>query len=163
MGKLDIDSASFLLVGSLIIGAAATIAMVWMGIVKEHHWDLARELAATKINEEGEEVERLHSANLALEAKIRPRRLAGEDSLKLTAALSKMKPLSIGIVSRLFDPEGATWRTIFPKRLAMPIGNRSGRKIGPCPTGGRHSYADWDGDPARSLRWLDFGSRGHRH
>jgi sterol desaturase/sphingolipid hydroxylase (fatty acid hydroxylase superfamily) len=32
------DRASFVLVGSLVIGVAATVAIVWMGIVKEHHW-----------------------------------------------------------------------------------------------------------------------------
>lgn len=42
------DRASFVLVGSLLFGAAATIAIVWMGIVKEHHWDLAREHAAER-------------------------------------------------------------------------------------------------------------------
>jgi len=40
------DRASFVLVGSLVLGVAATVAIVWMGIVKEHHWDLARERAA---------------------------------------------------------------------------------------------------------------------
>jgi hypothetical protein len=37
------------LVGSLLIGAGATIAIVWMGVVKEHHWDLAREKANQQI------------------------------------------------------------------------------------------------------------------
>jgi hypothetical protein len=49
----------------------------------------------------------LKTANLALEEKMQPRRLTGENSAKLSAALSKMQPLPIGIVSRIFDPEGA--------------------------------------------------------
>jgi hypothetical protein len=42
------DRASFVLVGSLVLGVAATVAIVWMGIVKEHHWDLARDAATKK-------------------------------------------------------------------------------------------------------------------
>ncbi|MEK9281154.1 hypothetical protein MTR72_16245 [Bradyrhizobium sp. ISRA442] len=47
----------------------------------------------------------LKAANLALEAKVAPRRLTGENLTKLADALSKMVHLPIGIVSRLFDPE----------------------------------------------------------
>jgi hypothetical protein len=43
------DRASFVLVISLIFGLAATVAIVWMGIIKEHHWDLLREHAGAKI------------------------------------------------------------------------------------------------------------------
>lgn len=53
------------------------------------------------------EAQQLKAANLALEIQIQPRRLTGEISTKLSDALSKMAPLPIGIVSRLFDPEGA--------------------------------------------------------
>lgn len=53
------------------------------------------------------EAQELKAANLALEAKIQPRRINGEDSAKLTTALAKMQPLPIAIVSRVFDPEGA--------------------------------------------------------
>lgn len=53
------DRASFVLVGSLLFGLAATVAIVWMGIVKEHHWDLARERANEKIAAVNEETARL--------------------------------------------------------------------------------------------------------
>jgi hypothetical protein len=53
------------------------------------------------------EAQQLKAANLALEIQIQPRRLTGENSAKLSDALTKIKPLPIGIVSRLFDPEGA--------------------------------------------------------
>lgn len=43
------DRASVALAASLIVGAIATVAIVWMGIVKEHHWDLLREHANQKI------------------------------------------------------------------------------------------------------------------
>ena len=43
------DLSSFVLIGSLMFGAVATVLMVWMGIVKEHHWDNAREGAKLKI------------------------------------------------------------------------------------------------------------------
>jgi hypothetical protein len=43
------DRASFVLIGSLVVGAVATIAIVWMGIVKEHHWDLLRERSNEKV------------------------------------------------------------------------------------------------------------------
>jgi hypothetical protein len=43
------DRASFVLIGSLALGALATVAIVWMGIVKEHHWDLLREASNEKV------------------------------------------------------------------------------------------------------------------
>ncbi len=43
------DVSSFVLTGSLIVGAVATICIVWMGIVKEHHWDALRERSQNAI------------------------------------------------------------------------------------------------------------------
>lgn len=43
------NSASFVLVGSLVIGVAAIVVVVWMGIVKQHHWDLLREAASERV------------------------------------------------------------------------------------------------------------------
>jgi len=53
------------------------------------------------------EAQELKAANLALKAKIQPRRLSGEESKKLSAAISGLHSLAIGVVSRIFDPEGA--------------------------------------------------------
>ena len=53
--------ASFVLVGSLVLGVAATVAIVWMGIVKEHHWDVARDSAALRIAELNNETARLRA------------------------------------------------------------------------------------------------------
>lgn len=72
------DRASFVLIGSLIVGAAATVAMVWMGIVKEHHWDLLRESAAERIAsvqlEAANANERAAELKLGLEKEISKRR-----------------------------------------------------------------------------------------
>lgn len=38
-----------MLIASLAVGLIATVLVVWMGIVKEHHWDMLREEARTKI------------------------------------------------------------------------------------------------------------------
>ncbi len=43
------DRASIGLSISLAIGLACTVVIVWLGIVKEHHWDLLRERANEKI------------------------------------------------------------------------------------------------------------------
>jgi hypothetical protein len=53
------------------------------------------------------EAQELKAKNLELEAKVRARRLSGDDTAKLTTALLQIDPRPIGIVSRLFDPEGA--------------------------------------------------------
>ncbi|MBI3700297.1 MAG: hypothetical protein HY242_07610 [Afipia sp.] len=87
------DRASFVLIASLAVGVLATVAIVWMGIVKEHHWDLLREKS--------------EDARIALEAKVAPRRLSGEQSAKMEEALAGAPLLPIVVVSRLFDPEGA--------------------------------------------------------
>src|SRR5260370_22218949 len=39
------DRASIALALSLLVGFASTVVIIWLGIVKEHHWDLARERA----------------------------------------------------------------------------------------------------------------------
>ena len=43
------DRASIVLAISLLFGAVATVSIVWLGIVKEHHWDLLRERASEQI------------------------------------------------------------------------------------------------------------------
>jgi hypothetical protein len=102
----------------LIVGAAAvligTIGAIKMAAVREHFADLrisenerSTAHAMAEAATARETTEKLRAANLALEAQIQPRRLSGETSTKLIEALSKMQPLPIGIVSRLFDPEGA--------------------------------------------------------
>jgi hypothetical protein len=105
------DRASFVLIGSLVFGAVATVVIVWTGIVKEHHWDLLREAAGEKIAELTLETsranadaakanenaanarERTAELNLALEMerqKRAPRHLKSEQLDTLVAALANI-------------------------------------------------------------------------
>ncbi len=43
------DRASFVLAFTLLVGFSATVVIIWMGIVKEHHWDLLREQSVEKV------------------------------------------------------------------------------------------------------------------
>jgi hypothetical protein len=43
------DAAGIALVISLGVGVVATALIVWMGFIKEHHWDLSREQSREKI------------------------------------------------------------------------------------------------------------------
>src|SRR4051812_39034631 len=43
------DRSGYLLIAALVVGVVATAAIVWLGIEKKHHWDLAREKAAREI------------------------------------------------------------------------------------------------------------------
>jgi hypothetical protein len=65
------------------------------------------------------EAQELKAANLALEARIQPRRLTGENSRRLSEVLSSAPPAAVAVVSRLFDPEGVD----FSDDLATAIGN----------------------------------------
>jgi hypothetical protein len=58
------DRAGFVLIGALVVGVATTAIIVWMGIVKEHHWDLARETAQLRIAQLDNETARLHAQNV---------------------------------------------------------------------------------------------------
>jgi hypothetical protein len=75
------------------------------------------DLKAAQANERAaafeKEAQELKASNLALEAQIQPRRLSGETAKKLAEALSKMGSFPIGIVSRMFDPEGSDFADDF--------------------------------------------------
>ena len=75
------DRASFALIASLVIGVVATVLIVWMGTVKEHHWDLLREQAAKKIADLG-----LETAKAKTETALAQERIA--ELNKETARLS---------------------------------------------------------------------------
>jgi hypothetical protein len=62
------DRASIALALSLLVGFVSTVAIIWLGIVKEHHWDLARERANSEIEERKAE-------NLEVQKIMLPRRL----------------------------------------------------------------------------------------
>jgi hypothetical protein len=95
------DRASIVLALSLLVGFAATATIVWLGIVKEHHWDGLRDRsnekvaaleletanakaalgiaqadiakANEKVAEANERTEKLRAENLELEAAVAPR------------------------------------------------------------------------------------------
>jgi hypothetical protein len=90
------DRASFLLIGSLIFGALATVVIVWMGIVKEHHWDLLREHSNEKVASLELETAKANvevgKANVALaeaQADIAKANVQIAEAKKQTAALEK--------------------------------------------------------------------------
>ena len=126
---------NWILLAALIVGAVSTGVVIVAGVVKDQAFERYKlsvagqvaeakkagieagekagdaDLHAAKANERAagfeKEAQELKAANLVLEAQIQPRRLSGESAAKLESALSKMHHLPIGIVSRLFDPEGA--------------------------------------------------------
>jgi hypothetical protein len=55
------DRASIVLALALLLSFAATVVLIWLGIVKEHHWDLAREEAQARIAQLDNETARLHA------------------------------------------------------------------------------------------------------
>src|ERR1700676_4606348 len=67
------DKASMVLAGSLFIGFVCTVIIIWLGIVKEHHWDLARERANERLAGVNKETARLTADNLALQTVMLPR------------------------------------------------------------------------------------------
>lgn len=112
------DRASWVLVVSLAVGLAATVAMVWMGIVKEHHWDVARDEASHRIAEleletakanERAEADRL--ARVKLEEKISPRRMTGADQKLISERISEFKGIVGGIGSAHQDIESLRLET----------------------------------------------------
>ena len=72
--------ANWILVGALLVGVAATYAIVVSGNIKEAN--LRREL-----KEKDERTEELKAANLKLEAQIAPRRLKPEQQASIAKAL----------------------------------------------------------------------------
>ena len=71
------DAASVALVASLAVGVAATALIVWMGYVKEHHWDALREasrerteLLATETARANVETARAHERIAAAQVEI---------------------------------------------------------------------------------------------
>ena len=121
------DRAGWVLAVSLLFGFAATVLIIWMGAVKEHHWDLLRETASKKIGELGLEVananvvvakanENAAEANklaadanlmaetekierLRLQASLAPRRISPADIPNLVGSLASTKGLEIDIIS----------------------------------------------------------------
>lgn len=89
------DKANIFLIGALVVGAIATVLVVWMGNVKEEYLkrDIANanersanaELRAAEANEKAEQ-ERL--ARVQIEEKIAPRRFSSEQKKSLANKLA---------------------------------------------------------------------------
>lgn len=91
------DRASFVLIGSLIVGAAATAIIVWMGIVKQHYWDLAREAASKKIAELNNQTELLRSKNLEMQAHLAPRSLSREQFQEIQSLKGHITAINLAV------------------------------------------------------------------
>jgi hypothetical protein len=101
------DRAGFVLIGISIFGLIATVAIVWMGIVKEHHWDLARDGAALKIAELNKETARLSAdAESARAAIAEANARAAEATQKANEADLARARLEATVVPRSFSPIG---------------------------------------------------------
>ena len=111
------DRASWILVISLAIGLSATVAIVWMGVVKEHHWDLLREkaakqiasveLATAKANKQAAE------AQLALEKYKAPRSISPEQRNRIAEEMKQFKGQQyFGMVASDIADAWDIWREI---------------------------------------------------
>lgn len=118
------DRASFALIASLVVGAIATGLIVWMGIVKEHHWDLLREANAEKTAQLELETAKTNKeaalARLATE-KLRQRlvwRLIDPDAAKkLTETMKPFAPVHFSILTYTDDPEASNLAGLLRKSL----------------------------------------------
>lgn len=67
------DKSSVVLAISLFFGFVCTVIIIVTGIIKEHHWDIARETANKEIAGLNRGTARLQSDNLALQTVLLPR------------------------------------------------------------------------------------------
>lgn len=93
------DRASDVLWVSLLFGFAATVAIVWLGNVKEHHWDLLREQASERIAALGLETAR---ANAELEKAKAEIAIAQKETAIARLATESLRQR---LVWRMIDPE----------------------------------------------------------
>jgi hypothetical protein len=95
------DRASFALIASLVVGAIATTLIVWMGIVKEHHWDLARDASNLRIAELNKD-----TAKISLEAESARADIANANE---RAALAEQKAAEANLaLAKITTPRSLT-------------------------------------------------------
>ena len=117
------DRASIVLSISLLFGFASTVVIVWLGIVKEHHWDLARDHAAERIvsleletakaNEEISKANKVaalatqkaNEAALELEKFKAPRVLSPEQIDRIAEKLKQFSGVPYEVATATRDPE----------------------------------------------------------
>lgn len=94
------DLANAALIGALIIGAASTVLIVWMGNVKETY--LRRDVALLN-----KAAELLRQDNDRLEAQLSPRKLRPEQMQAIANALAPFKGTVVRVQSYALDVESA--------------------------------------------------------
>lgn len=121
------DKANIFLIGALVVGAIATVLVVWMGNVKEEY--LRRDLADTNARAEeakaqaaeaNEKAESERLARVKIEEKLKPRRLTPEQQSSITKhmlAWAKLPGTEIAQSIAVF----ATSTTFESSRLADQI------------------------------------------
>jgi hypothetical protein len=124
------DRASIALAISLAFGCAATVIIVWLGIVKEHHWDLLRERSAkqiasieletAKVNEQAKLAEeRAAEAKLELEKLKTPRSLSAAHQAEIAAKIKQFSGQTFDVALNASDPEaGYFWNGLEDAILA---------------------------------------------
>jgi hypothetical protein len=120
------DIANILLIGSLAVGVASTIAIVWMSSIKEANWDSDRRVSAEKIaalTTQGDELRkqtadaqaRTAEARLALERLKTPRTLRPERQHFVTAATAAFagQRYRTTAISQAADDGPAFWESLY--------------------------------------------------
>jgi hypothetical protein len=131
------DWANIFFIGSLVVGVASTVLIVWMANVKESHWDRARQESEERLVElgtRGDEaraniakanaqiaaanvrVAKAEKQNLDLRAKIASRRITEEQHQILVDELSR-SPGAFDMAA-MGDPESSLFASDILKTLA---------------------------------------------
>jgi hypothetical protein len=136
------DRASIVLAISLLFGFGATVAIVWLGIVKEHHWDLLREAAAREISDArgdagraNEAAGKAHERAAALEAEAEKARAelgkANADIAKANAEIAEAKKQTATLEKETAQArleqerlkQIVKWRILTPSQLSVLTAN----------------------------------------
>ncbi len=97
------DLASWVLVCALIVGAIATIVIVFTGTIKEHHWDIERLASRERIAQLDNETARLHAQN-ALTSESLLANVHAARSSAITIQTTIMVAERIAVAQGLVDP-----------------------------------------------------------
>jgi hypothetical protein len=126
------DVANIFFIGSLVVGVAATVLIVWMSGVKEAYWEKDRTESAERVasltaqgdqlrKDTAEANERAVQAALALEKFKAPRTIVPEQGARIIAAVKGFAGTSFDMAVIQGDPEA----TYFLRQLANILGTAS--------------------------------------
>jgi hypothetical protein len=133
------DRASIALAISLLLGFASTVVIIWLGIVKEHHWELARERANEKIAAVNEETARLSveaetARKETAQAKLELQKIRFPRSLDIEKFRAGIEGLQSGSFEVLFDPASPdAYSLAFTISVALRMSLWDTPQIGPMP------------------------------